>query len=228
MSDKLRLIEKHPHIWRAATGAQDSAGRLPTGYADLDKALNGGVPAHGLVRVRACLGIGEVSAFLPVFRQCPAHQFTVFVNPPGAVHAPWLLTQGFCLEQVYVVTPETWDDALWATEQCIKNDACQMVLCWLDHITPKQARRLQVAAAQHQCLCLLYESVSVARQALPVVLDLALQPVHNGLNVEIHKQRGGWAHDGIVIPLTHLPSNDAIARAMLQYGHNTTDRVGIV
>ena len=213
MKKNLTLLDKHPHIWRARQHALNE-NKFSLGVHALDKALNGGVCAAGLIRVSSLIGIGEVSFFKHLLIQPRPHKLRVFINPPANIQAPWLTTLGINLEQVLIVHPKTAEDALWAAEQCLKSTACHCVLLWNKTLNAKQARRLQVAATHNDALCMLYTPPGAQTVSLPIILDLTLHRHDEHLVINIIKQRHGWPVENIFVPFSWTPDNHAIQWAM--------------
>ncbi|GGW85261.1 translesion DNA synthesis-associated protein ImuA [Alteromonas halophila] len=216
MSD-LSLIDNHPHIWRAGQ-RQASQLRLSTQHPALDEALSGGLIADGAVRIVSQTGIGELSMLTSVLAQFREHKLCVFINPPGILQPAWLASASIQSERVYQVAPTDNDAALWAAEQCLKSSACHCVLVWSHSISPKQARRLQVAASHNNALVVLYMPPRCRRVSLPVSQDLSLQPAQGGLSVNIIKQAQGWPVEDVFVSLAHVPDNQPITRAMALTG----------
>ncbi|WP_218354356.1 recombinase RecA [Alteromonas lipotrueiana] len=215
MTQSTSSLQQHPAIWRASDSLKHTEiARLNTGYDALNTILSGGFPAAGLTRIRSLLGIGEISALKLLISHNPLQKLLVFINPPGKIHKSWLASLGQTSNTVHVVYCATPEQTLWTAEQCIKSEACYLVLMWHQAIEPKQARRLQVAAAQHDTLCLLYETFSHQYNALPVALDIELQPAGNGLRITVHKNIGSWPGQSTQITFKHTPDNQAIYRAM--------------
>lgn len=208
------LLDKHPHIWRARQQSIDE-NRFSLGIHALDKALNGGISTSGVIRVTSITGIGEVSLFKHPLTTYRPHKLRVFINPPANIQAPWLTTLGMNLEQVLIVTPKTAEEALWATEQCLKSTACHCVLLWNSTINTTQARRLQVAATHNDALCLLFASPDSPNESLPIMLDLTLHINNKRLVINIIKQRHGWPVANIEVPYSWTPDNHEIQSAML-------------
>ena len=213
MPDHLSVIEKHPLIWRAGQ-RRDVQSRLATLHEALDKALSGGLVSAGLVRLLCNTGIGELSLFKSIIADHRLHKLCVFINPPGILQAPWLATANISAERVYQVAPNDNESALWAAEQCLKSGACHCVLLWANSISPKQARRLQVAASHNNALAILYMPPHCQRVSLPVSQDLSLSPCPGGLTVNVNKQAQGWPVRDVFVTLTHTPSNQSILAAM--------------
>lgn len=215
MPDHLSVIEKHPLIWRAGQ-RRDVQSRLATLHHELDTALSGGLVSAGLVRLLCNTGIGELSLFKSVIAEYRLHKLCVFINPPGILQAPWLATANISAQRVYQVASGGNEEALWAAEQCLKSGACHCVLLWATSITPKQARRLQVAASHNNALAILYMPPHCQRMSLPVSQDLSLSPCPGGLTVNVNKQAQGWPITNVFVTLTHTPTNHAISAAMTQ------------
>lgn len=215
MPDHLSVIEKHPLIWRAGQ-RREGQSRLATLHPELDSALSGGLVSAGLVRLLCTPGIGELSLFKSVIAEYRLHKLCVFINPPGILQAPWLATANISAERVYQVAPGDNDGALWAAEQSLKSGACHCVLLWVNSITPKQARRLQVAASHNNALAILYMPPQCRRVSLPVSQDLSLSPCPGGLTINVNKQAQGWPVNDVFVALTHTPTNQSISAAMSQ------------
>ncbi|OJF69948.1 recombinase RecA [Alteromonas sp. V450] len=219
MKKSLLTLNKHPHIWRASEKNTKDP-KFLLGIDSLDTALNGGIAISGLIRVSSSTGVGELTLFKKVLCSQRTHKMVIFINPPGMLQTPWLENLGFNTQQVLVVNTDTEDDALWAAEQCLKSTACHCVVLWNSAISGKAARRLQVAAAHNDALCLLYTPLQVSLQeniqSLPIALDITLEPTDQKLAVNIKKQRHGWPVHNIVIPHSWTPDNHAIQWAMQQ------------
>lgn len=221
MPKSLSVLTSHPQIWRARQHNNNEI-KFSLGFPSLDKALNGGIVPSGLIRVSSLTGVGELSLFKRVLCHQRTHKMVVFVNPPGHLQAPWLTNLGLDLQQVLVVNTHNQQETLWAAEQCLKSTACHCVVLWCTQITPKQARRLQVAASHNDALCLLYnalqdmskEDTHNPTSTLPVALDIALHVQHDSLVVNVHKQRHGWPVSNIKLHHSWTPDNQAIKWSM--------------
>ncbi len=162
-----------------------------TGIKELDEKLSGGFPSHGIVEIQSLSGIGELRLLYPYLKQ-NNERLTVFVNPPGILHAESLKHMDLNLNNVLVVTPNNHKEALWAAEQCLKSGACDQVLLWLDNLEVHQIRRLTVASETGNCLQFLFRSIQESVFSLPVSLSLSLQPSPDGLKISVPKRKGGW------------------------------------
>ncbi|WP_018984352.1 translesion DNA synthesis-associated protein ImuA [Salinimonas chungwhensis] len=217
---------KHPHVWRASEGLNDAKHRVCTGFKSLDELLGGGLPAAGLIRLRALPGIGELTFLKHVLAENPYEKLTMLINAPGHLHAAWLVNNKIKPATVRLVNPENHEDTLWAAEQCLKSEACHCVILWLNSLNAKQARRLQVAASQHHTLCVLLESVKVRRESLPLALDLTLSPSLHGLQIEINKHVGGRGTGATEIYFRYTPDNAVINLALRSnHGDNNPTQV---
>lgn len=212
---------QHPAVWRAREGMSDNRARLKTGHCELDSRLGGGLPSKGLVRIRSLSGIGELSVFHQVLAANPNEKLISMINCPGNIHAAWLHQYHIDAEHVRLIRPELTQDILWSAEQCLKSEACHIVVLWINSLTPRQARRLQVAASQHNTLCLMFESEHTARCALPLALDMRISPTLTGLHVQIDKHVGAQADVSADIRFAHTPSNKTINQIL----HQSTDFV---
>ncbi|WP_414829192.1 recombinase RecA [Alteromonas sp. H39] len=218
MAESLTSLEKHPLIWRG-NQTPSALSRLSTGHAILDKHLLGGLPCAGLVRVQATVGVGELSLLKGALLSGRRHKLRVFINAPGDVHAPWLHHGGFDDIQTLQITPANDEEALWSAEQCLKSGVCHSVILWISRLHSRQARRLQIAASDNDCLCLIYQHSHIV-SGLPILLDLKVRPHKQGLCVDIIKIQGGKPVDNLILPLKHTPDNSVILRLTRQSHHH--------
>ncbi|CAM3764880.1 translesion DNA synthesis-associated protein ImuA [Bordetella tumulicola] len=182
----------HPALWRATQLARSARRGIPTGYAALSAQLpDGGWPAGALIELlMPHAGIGEIRLLQPALAQLDSRHPIALVQPPHVPHLAcwqgWRLNPG----QLLWVAPERPLDALWATEQILKHGSCGALLCWLPHVRPESLRRLHLAAQMADTLCFVLRPATVAQQASPAPLRLALSPASGGLSVHILKRRG--------------------------------------
>lgn len=220
MAESLTSLEKHPLIWRG-TQTSSAVSRLPTGHAMLDKHILGGLPSAGLVRVQSSMGVGELSLLKGALLSGRRHKLRVFINVPGDIHAPWLHHCGFDDTKTLQINPANDEEALWSAEQCLKSAVCHSVILWVSALTSRQARRLQIAASDNDCLCLIYQHSHIV-SGLPLLLDLKVKPHGQGLCVDILKIQGGRPVDHLILPLSHTPDNSVILRLTRQtHQHNS-------
>ncbi|GEA13560.1 translesion DNA synthesis-associated protein ImuA [Alteromonas sp. KUL49] len=226
MKKPLSLFDNNPHIWRGKQQPADNA-RLSFGIPALDNALNGGVPAAGVIRIASATGIGELSLFSELLTRQKSQKLCVFIKPPAQLQADWLLAQGYELDKIHVVTPSCDNDALWAAEQCLKSTACHCVYLWQNTLSYKQARRLQVAATQSDTLCILFTPEQQSTP-LPINVDLSLSMKDSLLNISIRKQRHGWPVNNVKFPRHWTPDNSSIQYAMRTYRYVPEEQHHIV
>jgi len=206
---------QHPRI-QLANKVLSPIHRLPTGAKNLDEALQGGIPASGLVRVVSHSGIGELTLFAPFLQQYRQKKLLFFINAPGALQATYLHFNDINSSRVYQVYAQDEKEALWSAEQCLRSGACHVVLLWCPLLTQVQARRLQVAAHQNETLCLLYQSRQQAKATgpLPISLDMTMAAVTDGLSIDINKSVGGHTIHNIRVDFEYIPTNSPILEAM--------------
>lgn len=184
-----RLLE-HPAIWRGRSAAPGQV--LPSGFAELDEQLPGkGWPRTGLIEILAArFGSGELTVLLPALAaltRAATARWCVWVSPPLTPFAPALATGGVALDRMAVVCGAR---PLWAFEQTLGSGACDAALAWLHQATPREIRRLQLAAERGRALGVLFRSRTCVRQASPAVLRLGLQALPGGVRITVLKARG--------------------------------------
>jgi hypothetical protein len=192
----------HDGEWR-----RGARGAAPSGFTELDASLpGGGWPIGALCELMpAAMGIGELSLMLPALSQlAQAGRYIAWIAPPYLPYAPALTQQGLPLGRVLIVQSRGVQESLWAAEQALRCPAVGAVLSWPADITDKNVRRLQLAAEAGSSLGILYRPPEAAREHSPAALRLRLQPVQDGLAVEIHKCRGGRAGVRLRLPLPLL------------------------
>jgi hypothetical protein len=186
---KLARLLEHPAIWRARSAARWPT--LPTGFTQLDEQLPGkGWPRTGLIEILvARFGSGELSLLVPALAALTgavAARWCVWVAPPLMPFAPALAMRGIMLERVAVVSGA---QPLWAFEQTLGSGACDAALAWTHRATPRELRRLQLAAERGRTLGVLYRPCRAAREASAAVLRLGLEPSGAGARVTLLKAR---------------------------------------
>jgi cell division inhibitor SulA len=184
------------HIWQCHRGGHTPV--VDTGFELLNHYLpGGGWPTDGVTEILyPNFGIGELSLLLPCLRQLSEKEhWQAWVAPPWQPNAAALAAVGIDIRTVLLITPSLNRDILWALEESLKSGAVSAVLGWPQQITPPQARRLQMCAAQYQVPCFLFKQQPLTQpsQATPCTLRLQLRPLSNhSLEIDILKQRQGW------------------------------------
>lgn len=182
----------HPALWRATQLARPARPTVASGFAMLDRALPGaGWPVGQLIELMLEQpGCGELQLFGPALMQHAPERSIALVQPPHPpciqAWAHWRLAP----ERLLWVQPSSVVDALWATEQILRHNACAAVFCWADPIRPASLRRLHLLAQQSDSLCIVLRPVAVQRQASAAVLRLSLQPCPRGIRLDILKRQG--------------------------------------
>lgn len=195
------LLQHKRLIWRGSQ-QQNGTELVPSGYPQLDQALGGGLPQHGVIEIRSACGIGELRLLTPYIRQQCPKRLTVFINPPAPLCADFLAQQEIDLEQVIQIFPTSPQHALWAAEQCLKSGACGTVSLWHSSLEIHQTRRLQVASETGQCLQVWFNSEQISATTLPVSLRLQLSADKQGLNITVSKRKGGWLQNRVTLDMS--------------------------
>jgi hypothetical protein len=189
-SPLVRLLE-HPGIWRGRSMAVVDV--VPTGFPALDRSLpGGGWPRVGLVEILIPhLGIGELYLILPalaLLTHRPQARWCAWIAPPYQPFAPALLAHDLALERLLIArTPAP----LWAFDQALGSNACDVALTWIQRVHPREIRRLQLAAERGRTLGFMFRSVRAAQEASSAALRVLLQPAEQGAKITLLKSRGG-------------------------------------
>lgn len=185
-----RLLDTR-RVWRGQP-AVAAPSRQPTGFAALDQVLpGGGWPEAALSEILfAAPGMGELGLLWPTLARLTAQQQqrVVLVDPPHIPYPPAWLQAGIDLRQLTVIRAGD-QQALWATEQCLRSGSCGAVLCWLQEAPDRVLRRIQVAAQNGATPAFAYRPLPAAGQPSPAALRLALEGQPPRANV--FKCRGG-------------------------------------
>ncbi|HET6757161.1 MAG TPA: translesion DNA synthesis-associated protein ImuA [Burkholderiales bacterium] len=191
MKSSLQAVFNRPDIWfgdRLAR-AEDS---IASGFPELDGLLpGGGWPRGALTEVIVGReGIGELRLFIPALAKLTREERLIAcVAPPYLPYAPALAKAGIKLSHFLLIRARIRQEELWAAEQVLRSGCISAVLFWLD--TPKDLRRLQLAAEEGQSLGIIFRSR--AQQSSYAALRLALTPAQDLTRLEILKRRGGQA-----------------------------------
>ena len=179
-------------VWRGDRLAVEAAPGRPTGHPALDAVLpGGGWPTGALTELLIPhFGVGELGLLLPQLRNTPAGRWGVCIAPPGLPYAPALAAAGVPLGRLLLVQAESPAHARWACRQALASRSCEIVLLWLAETDMAALRRLQLAAEDSATPLILLRPASVASQASPAVLRLALSADRGGVQVRVLKRRG--------------------------------------
>lgn len=163
-----------------------------SGYSALDKKLNGGIPKFSVVDIQHQLGIGELRFLIPsLLEQASADRLLVFIAPPLNVNAEMLVQAGFELSRVIIINVESYKQALWATEKCLKSGCCFAVLSWLSALEVYQVKRFKLAAKEGQSNHFVFRQNVHDSLPVPVNLTMKLSAENTGIKVNIPKRIGG-------------------------------------
>lgn len=206
MNPILHKLQNKQWIWSATSAKQQEQQQKPisTGFANFDEALNAGFPRAGMIHVQSKLGCGEFRLLLQIIQQQDSeqtHRFWVIVSPPGDVNAEFLLNHNVDLSRLLIIHKTSSEEALWATEQCVKSGACAGVFIWHKSLTQLQVRKLEIAAQQGKSYCIWFDNSKRKRVNLPLNLSLTLQRDGEDIELNINKQKHGWAQAPVKLPL---------------------------
>ena len=194
------LLKTQPALWRGCDQYNDYTS-VPTGYAQLDKALPSG--GWGIGCLTELLleqhGIGEISLLLPGLQQITSGcatdgtsdgatsgqssgqsggesdgQWAAFVNPLYLPYAPALANAGINLERLLIINTDNDNDTLWATEQLLRTGLFASVVSWVNRTTAQKQRRLQLAAELGNTWATVYRPASAQDQHSPAALRIVV------------------------------------------------------
>ena len=103
-----------------------------------------------------------------------------------------------------VICPDTPDLALWSAEQCLKSGCCYATLNWQNNLQVHQIKRLQLAAQQGKAVQFIFSQHQQSQGALPLHLQLTLQPNEQGIEIKVDRHRGYPAGGLIRLNMRHL------------------------
>lgn len=211
-------ILQNPAVWRGNALPRLPQPGLSSGFAKLDAELpGGGWPAGMLTEILPeCAGIGELRLVAPALSKLSSQgKYIAWIAPPFEPYAPSLSAAGIDLSRFLIVRAPLAQDALWATEQALRSNACGAVLSWQISwpMRPRFAdlRRLQLAAEGGQGLALLFRPAAAAHESSPAPLRLGLAAHAEGLSVNIMKRRGRPAAHPVLLPASSVASRDCHA-----------------
>lgn len=208
-------IEAMPGVWRGRDLAHTARPGIASGFAALDAELpGGGWPAGALTEVLSRhAGIGEIRLFFPALSTLTRAGSPVFLlAPPWLPYAPAFAGSGIATSRLIVVRPRRPAESLWACEQILKGLSDGALFAWPRHLSPQDARRLQLAVEGKPVLAVLMRPDSAARETTPAALRIALEAAPQArLALRILKRRGGV----LARPIMLTPPSPLFARPPL-------------
>jgi hypothetical protein len=194
VSAALEQLLRHPAIWRPRALPGQAREGLATGFPALDRVLpEAGWPMGALTEILTPQrGVGELGLLMPALARLSAQgRWLAWVAPPYVPYAPALASRGIDLARLLWVRARHGGEQLWAAEQALTSGACGAVLMWLPRADHRCLRRLQLAAESGDAWAVLFRRTPSPGDASPAALRLQLEPVADGLAVEVLKCRGG-------------------------------------
>lgn len=196
-------------VWRASELAVSRARTCSTGHASLDDELpNKGWPRSTLVELLLQqAGIGEMQLLKPALAKLSKNQRIALVQPPYVPHAMACETWGIDTSRLLWIRAKNTGDALWTTEQILKNGSCGAVILWQSNVRAESLRRLNLAAQTTDTWFWFMRPMACAGDSSPAPLRLALRPALGGVSLQIVKRRGPCSDTPLFIPLADMPAS---------------------
>lgn len=198
MSSIIESLQTSQLLWHASDSVVSADNLLPSGYAELDQKLGGGWPDKGIVELQIeKTGIGEIRLLLPLLvslqqQQVRQQSLCLWVAPPARLNAQVLQSAGFSLENTIVAVDVCEHEAFWIAQRSLSSGCCSAVILWCNEFTPSQAKRLQLAAKEGNCLGIVLRPPSEVEQSLPISVRMNLSTDTHGLKLAIGKRLGGY------------------------------------
>jgi protein ImuA len=172
-----------------------------------DQLPNGGWPRSTLVELLLQQsGIGELQLLKPILHRLSKNQRIVLVQPPYLPQAKAFTKLGIDTSRLLWIRANAAGDALWTTEQILKNGSCGAVVLWQNNVRPESLRRLNLAAQSADTWFWFMRPIACASEASPAPLRLGLRPAVGGVAIEVLKRRGPAADETLFIPLPDMPA----------------------
>ena len=163
-------------------------------------------------------GIGEMQLLKPALARLSKNQRIALVQPPYLPHAMACETWGIDTSRLLWVRAKSTGDALWTTEQILKNGSCGAVILWQSNVRAESLRRLNLAAQTTDTWFWLMRPMACAGDSSPAPLRLALRPAIAGVSIDIVKRRGPRSDTPLFVPLADMPAG----RHLLDNDENAT------
>ena len=206
LAASVRAEEIHPSLWRASQLVRGRARVLETGYPALSAELpGGGWPLGALVDLLVPqAGIGEMRLLQPALSALGERPIAL-LQPPQVPNGLGLGYIGLQLDRLLHIKAPKTGDALGSAEQILRAGSCGALIFWASHAQSSSLRRLHLAAQSGETLFVMVRPLTVAQEASPALLRLALRPSAEGLMVDLVKRRGPSRSEPLSIPLQPTP-----------------------
>lgn len=206
----VNLENLHPSLWRASQLGRSFGDYLDCAYPLLAKELPGsGWPLANLTELLVQqAGSAELQLLSPALAQLKAGKI-IFLNTPYQPQILALSALRLDLSRVLWLPCSKPQDALWAAEQIVKNQACSALLLWQSarhQFTNDALRRLHLAARAGRSLFCLIRPWASQFSPSPAPLRLKLSRHYTGLQIEVFKRRGAQQIKPIVLPIRDFVS----------------------
>ncbi|MDY7537864.1 translesion DNA synthesis-associated protein ImuA [Undibacterium sp. 5I1] len=197
-----------PDVWRANEMAVCRASTLTTGFEILDHELpNAGWPRSNLIELLLQQsGIGEMQLLKPILAKLSQSQKIALIQPPYLPQRMACQSWGIDTSRLFWIKAKSTADALWSTEQILKNGSYGAVILWQTNCRAESLRRLNLAAQTTDTWFWLMRPISSAREASPSPLRIALSPATGGVALNLIKRRGPQSEQALFIPLADMPT----------------------
>jgi protein ImuA len=142
---------------------------ISSGCSAIDRYLPNGGYACGsmveLIRNDPRTGTGVLSLALMMAKPAMANgKYLVIVDPLKQVYPPALQAMGIPLERLIALQPENPSDIVWGIDQAMRCSAVGAVICEMNALDDRIARRFQLAAEQGGGLGILVRDRSSAKR----------------------------------------------------------------
>ena len=198
----LQALKDRQLVRKGGDGSSFLHRNVSSGYRALDKRLDGGWPAYGVVELAPeNLGIGELRLLQPVLsRLAVLRPLQAWVSVPACLMPAYLTAAS--RDRGLIISPPDRKHTCWVVEQLLLSACCSMIVCWIDEISPAQAKRLQVAAKESQTLMFLIRPSIALSQSLPISMRVQLETHDRGLKISVLKRQNAWPLEPFTLDLS--------------------------
>lgn len=189
-------------VWYGCN-SREQIKRIPSGFGEVDEALQGGFPEQGIIELKTAFGIGELRLMTPFLSAKQNSGQLVFIAPPIQLNAEYLMANQIDVEKLLLLTPTEEEHKLWAAEQCLSSGCCSAVVLWQHSLSIKQVRRLMLACEQGGANLVLFRyQKSQPLFSLPSTVSLSITSHAQGVQLKVDKQKGGRATDYFTVNMS--------------------------